>query len=331
MCPKISVIIPVYNKEKYLAKTLDSVIAQTYKNIEIILVNDGSIDKSPEIMDKYAEEYENIKCIHKKNEGVTRTRLRGVSEASGEWIGFVDADDYLEPEMYEILINNALKNNVDISHCGCQMVSVDGTGVTYYHNTKRTILQNNSDGIRDILSGLVYEPSLCNKLYKKSLFDKLLNNSIMDFSIKINEDLLMNYYLFKEANMSFFEDICPYHYISTENSASKAKFTTDPIKVLKIIYNDGDENVKRTVYPRIITQLINYSSMTLRDPKEIRKKVRIESRSELRKEIFKVFKSSSSKKTKILALWCAIWPWSYGAFKRTYSKLRGTYSEYGLN
>ena len=112
---KISIIIPAYNIEQYIGATLDSVLAQSYSNLEVIVVDDGSRDGTGNVIDRYAQKDHRIIAIHKENGGVTSARLRGVAEASGEWIGFVDGDDYIEPQMYERLLENALKYNADIS------------------------------------------------------------------------------------------------------------------------------------------------------------------------------------------------------------------------
>ena len=111
----ISIIVPIYNVEKYLKKCIDSIINQTYKNLEIILVDDGSPDNCGKICDEYAKKDNRIKVIHKENGGVSSARNVGVENATGEYIGFVDSDDYIEKDMYEVLINNLKKENADIS------------------------------------------------------------------------------------------------------------------------------------------------------------------------------------------------------------------------
>jgi glycosyltransferase involved in cell wall biosynthesis len=237
----ISIIVTVYNLEKYINRTLESVFTQTYQNIEVIAVDDGSTDKTPALLDAYAEKENRLKVIHKINEGVSKARLTGIKAAKGEYIGFVDGDDMVDHDMYERLLNNALKHGADISHCGYRMIKPDGT-VDYYYNTGDIILQNNEQGIFDLLNGSRIEPSLCNKLFRKSL----LKNLQTDFSIKNNEDLLMNYFLFKESDKSVYEDFCPYRYIVRENSASKqslnSSILSDPVKAANIIFNDIKDN-----------------------------------------------------------------------------------------
>ena len=187
MADLISVIVPVYNVADDLPRCLDSILAQHYPNIEIITVNDGSSDHSGEVLDEYAQLHPCIHVIHQENGGVTSARLRGVTEASGEWIGFVDGDDEIEPDMYERLLRNALEYEAEISHCGYQMLFSDGR-VNYFHNTGILEKQDKITALRELLSGESVEPGLCNKLFHKSLFAGLT----MPADIRINEDLLMN-------------------------------------------------------------------------------------------------------------------------------------------
>lgn len=115
MKDKVSIVIPVYNAEKYLNKCVDSLLNQTYKNIEIILVNDGSKDSSPSICDKYKEKDKRIKVIHKKNAGVSSARNDGIKTAKGDWVTFVDADDWVEKNYVEYLLKNGVENNSEIT------------------------------------------------------------------------------------------------------------------------------------------------------------------------------------------------------------------------
>ena len=105
---KLSLIIPVYNIAQYLPRCLDSIINQNYKNLEIIVVNDGSTDTSREVIDDYCNKDSRIIAIHKENGGVSTARLAGISAATGDYIGFVDGDDYVEPDMFDRLVKNAV-------------------------------------------------------------------------------------------------------------------------------------------------------------------------------------------------------------------------------
>ncbi len=112
---KISVIIPVYNVEPYIRKCIDSVINQTYINLEIILVDDGSTDNSGKVCDEYATKDKRVKVLHKRNGGVSSAKNAGLKEVTGKYLGFVDSDDWIEPEMYEILYNDLTFNNASFS------------------------------------------------------------------------------------------------------------------------------------------------------------------------------------------------------------------------
>lgn len=329
---KISIIIPAYNIEKYLSATLDSVLVQTYKNIEVIVVDDGSQDRTAAVIDDYAKRDSRIIAIHKENGGVTSARLRGLAESTGEWIGFVDGDDLVEPQMFARLLDNALANNADIAHCGYQMVFPDGH-VDYYYNTGRVVKQIGTQGCFDLLSGAFVEPGLCNKLYRRELFDGIA--AWIDKSIKINEDLLMNYYLFCRSNTSIFEDICPYHYVLRRGSAATATLNAnklcDPLKVTHIILNDADKELLLAIIPRLTRQLITYATMSAPSQKELVLPFRREVRKELRQRLWKILIGSECGfRLKVMALWAAVWPASYGWVHAVYAKITGIDKKYCL-
>ena len=331
MNPLISVVVPVYNLENYLEKTLNSICTQTYPNLEIVVVNDGSSDDTGVVADACASDDFRIKVIHKENGGVTSARLRGIAEASGEWIGFVDGDDYIEPNMYERLLENALKYKADISHCGYQMVFPDR--VDCYYNTGRVVQQDRITALRDLLSGNFVEPGIWNKLYRRELFLDL--ESRMDTSIRINEDLLMNYWLFKAANTAVFEDVCPYHYLvrkgSAANSALNEHSLWDPLRVTKILLEDAPEEVESVVYRKWIRTLINSASMAIKQDPQLIKPYRDHCRRELRGQLAEVIGGRKCPwKLKIMAAWTAVWPESYGWVHRAYSRATGHDKKYNL-
>lgn len=268
MGPIISVIVPVYNLEKDLPRCLDSILAQTHPALEVIVVDDGSRDGSRTVMEHYARRDDRIKPVFKENGGVTSARLRGLAEASGEWVGFVDGDDEIEPDMYRRLLENALKYGADVSHCGYQMVFSDGR-VNYFHNSGIIREQNSDTAIRDLLEGTLVEPGLCNKLYRWDLFRDLQ----LPTDIRINEDLLMNYYLFKAAKHAVFEDRCPYHYIIREGSASRARLNEhklyDPIRVKEIILADVPESLRPDAERALVNTCIYTYCGTVFDSSEL--------------------------------------------------------------
>ena len=115
--PKVSIVVPIYNVEKFLCQAVDSILNQSLKDIEIILVDDGSPDNCGKICDKYADKDPRVRVIHQKNGGLGSAYNSGIKAASGEYIGFVEPDDWIEPEMYEVLYNNAKKYNTDATKC----------------------------------------------------------------------------------------------------------------------------------------------------------------------------------------------------------------------
>ncbi|KIR02079.1 putative capsular polysaccharide biosynthesis protein,Glycosyl Transferase Family 2, YveT [Lachnospiraceae bacterium TWA4] len=282
----ISIIVPAYNIEEYIGRCLDSIIAQTHKNLEIVVVDDGSTDNTGKILDEFALRENRLIVIHKENGGVSSAREIGIEHAKGTYIGFVDGDDYIEPEMYENLLENALEYKADISHCGYQMIYPDGHIVKYY-GTRKIKLQNRKNGIEDLLRGDFIEPGLCNKLYKRKIVLSYLSSDIWDKAIKINEDFLMNYIFFKEAKKSIYEDITPYHYILRKGSAATTKKSYnqvfDPYKVISLIKSDIDEQNEAysIVYERYIRMLIalstqnDYKNEAIKAKGQLRKEMRM--------------------------------------------------------
>lgn len=216
MEPKISVLVPAYNVAPWLPSCLDSILAQTYQNLEIIVVNDGSTDNTGTILDSYAKKNGRIVAIHQKNAGLVAARETGIAHATGDYVTFVDGDDTIAPDMYEHLMANALKYKADISHCGMDFVFPDGH-IEPHYGTGRLLVQDNIEGLRELLIGELVEPSLCTKLYARYL----VTNSCLDKSVLNNEDLLRNFTLFSRANRIVFEDFCGYQYFQRPGSMSK--------------------------------------------------------------------------------------------------------------
>lgn len=331
---KLSVIVPVYNLGKYIGNTVNSICNQTYKNLEIIIVNDGSEDKSKDIITELAKKDSRIHLINKKNEGVTKARITGIEVATGEWIGFVDGDDYVEPEMFEHLIINAIKNEADISHCGYQMVFPNR--VDYYYNSGKKCVFDNYKGIKELLTGRIIEPGLCNKIYKRDIVKQFVDSKIMDLSIKNNEDLLMNYYLFKKAKKSIYEDFCPYHYIVRKGSAATATLNEnkvrDPRRVLEILIHEteGKIELQKILKERLIAQLVNVATLSVCNENRWIIPYKKSAKESLRKMLHEILKENYSKKQKIQSVWVSIWPWSYSLVHWIYAKVTGIDKKYDV-
>lgn len=259
----ISVIVPAYNIAPWISRSLDSLLAQTHKDLEIIVVDDGSSDNIREVLSGYCEKHPNIRAIHKENGGVTSARLRGVAEATGDWIGFMDGDDYVEPQMYARLLHNALAAEAEISHCGHQILFSDGR-IEYVHRSENVRVQDKRTGLWELLDNREVSLSLCTKLYRRDLFRGI--EDWTDKSIKYNEDLLMNYYLFNRAEKSVFEGVCPYHYILRQDSASckgiSENYIFDPIRVRQILLERCAPDMRREVQQALIRNLLfNYAQL----------------------------------------------------------------------
>lgn len=328
----ISVIIPAYNLEQYLAICLDSLLKQTYRDLELIVIDDGSTDETGKIADQYAETDRRVHVIHKENGGVTSARMAGIRAASGEWIGFVDGDDWVEAEMYEHLLMNALKEKADISHCGYQMVFPNRT--LYYYNTGSYQCIKSRDAVEKLLRG-EYEPGLCNKLFKRELFSSLLRNASFDSSLRINEDLLMNYYLFREARMTVYEDVCPYHYQVRRNSASQAAIRAyklnDPIQVQRILLqeNAADSELYTVCMQNLASRLVQVATISPKGQSSEIVGCVDQARRDLRALLPKLFRlRSCSVRTRCLSAWAAFWPASYRGIHSIYGELTGNNRKY---
>lgn len=275
---KLSVIIPAYNVEKWIGRCLDSVLNQTFQDIEIIVIDDGSIDKTGEILDEYSLRYDQINVIHQKNQGLINVRETGIKLAKGEFIGFIDGDDCVNSVMYQKLIKNAEKYEADISQCGMLYCFYDGRKKPMY-GTEDIHIYDNFEGQKELLEGRKIEPSLCNKIYKK----EILINSCLDKSILNNEDLLRNFVLFKRAKRSVLEDFCGYEYWRREDSMSNNSrqifIWNNIIKARKLILNNAAEDIKIYARKSYLTAVIGgYNSvMTLKETesRHFQKKCRV--------------------------------------------------------
>ena len=325
----VSVIIPAYNIEDYIGRCLDSIISQTYKNLEIIVVDDGSRDHTGEILDNYAKKDRRIKVIHKENGGVSSARNKGIEVAEGDYIGFIDGDDLIEPEMYKTLVDLLEEENADIAHCGYQMVFPDR--VDYYHNTGKKKIQTTEEGLKDLLSGEMIEPGLVNKLYKK----ELIKNCRLDETVKINEDLLMNYQLFKLSQKSVYYDITPYSYMIRSSSAtgenSLITKREDSLRVLNQIKDDYiNNNLLSIIYKRYIYLLMAICRDDLKDKSYM--KYQKKQRKQLKKELkTDVFKSCIPKKLKYMSLFSCYFPHIMKIIYKMYDLKTGTSKKYLVN
>lgn len=217
---KISVIIPIYNVEKYLNKCVESVVNQTYKNLEIILVDDGSPDKCPQICEEWAKKDNRIKVIHKQNGGLSDARNYGINKSSGDYLIFIDSDDYISLDCIEILYNSLKNNNSKISVARYINV-MDGIVVDNLTFSKKTYEFSIVDYWNNYFEAILdkkYDVSspyiiACCKLFKKELFDQI------EFPLgKINEDEFTTYKVIDKCDKIIFVDQPLYYYLRRTGS-----------------------------------------------------------------------------------------------------------------
>lgn len=227
----ISVIVPVYGTEKFLNRCVKSITQQTYKNLEIILVDDSSPDNCPAMCDEWAAKDDRIKVLHIENKGVANARNKGVSISTGEFIGFVDSDDYIEIDMYECLINDITSGGCDIAVCGFQINSEERGS-----HSLRVIPA--ADAQKETVKGDYKFGVLWNKLYRR----RVVENVVMQ-DLVCCEDLVYNYMALKNAKNVAESDYKLYHYIKNNESITNSNFNEgafDAVRSKEIILSDNE-------------------------------------------------------------------------------------------
>lgn len=212
---KISIIVPVYKVEDYLERCVKSLTEQTYKNLEIILVDDGSPDNCGVLCDNLAAEDDRIKVIHKENGGVSAARNTGIEAATGDYITFVDSDDWVDLDMFSYLYKNAKETDADVSICGIYVNYDDG---------RQTPAESGPENLRVFDGKAALKETVSNfanmSVYNKIISSKIAKDIYFDSSLIIGEDLEYNYRLIKAASKVVVSDVSKYHYFHRIGSAS---------------------------------------------------------------------------------------------------------------
>ena len=237
---KISVIIPVYNVEKYLSRCLESVINQTYENLEIILINDGSKDRSGLICDYYVKKDNRIKVFHQENQGLSAARNKGIEVASGEYIGFLDSDDYIEKDMYQILFSNAIKYDADITACSSKIMLLNGK-VKLGESDGNILVLNKFEAVAEIINKI--DGAVWNKLYKSNLIKSLK----FERGKVHGEDLYFQFQCLTRCNKVVYVNSCKHNYIKRCNSITTSTFSErifDQVYFKDLIYDLIDKEFK---------------------------------------------------------------------------------------
>lgn len=208
--PKITVIVPVYRVEPYLQKCLDSVVGQTYRNLEIILVDDGSPDQCPAICDGYAAQDNRIKVIHKENGGVSSARNAGLAAATGDWIGWVDSDDWIEPDMYSYMLEKARTYGADIAVCSRTEIYPDRT---VRRGWNEDLVMNKEHALALLLKNDALQNYCCDKLFCSDIWNGVVFPESSTF-----EDIAVMYRLFERAQKTVCLPEIKYHYLQRAES-----------------------------------------------------------------------------------------------------------------
>ena len=251
----ISIIVPIYNVEKYLEECIESLILQDYENTEIILVDDGSQDKSSTICDEYSKKHSNIKTYHKENGGLSDARNYGIKKSNGQYICFVDSDDFVKPDYISSMYNNLKKHNVQISACG----------YSHYYSDKKIVNRNfqnierkyDKDDAQIYLNLIGYfNVAAWNKLYNKNLFDDI------EFPKgKKSEDMFIMYKLIEKSGNIYYSSEEKYLYRQREGSITKNNtINTDCIEASKQVYTYFKNKNRKKVLP-YAAQLIAFSTI----------------------------------------------------------------------
>lgn len=223
---KVSIIVPVYRVENYLDKCVTSLINQTLKDIEIILVDDGSPDNCGKICDEYAEKDGRVKIIHKQNEGLSEARNVGIMAAKSPYIGFVDSDDYVAEDMYEILYSNLIKNDAEVSICGLYDC-YSNKKVSQFAGDEFLILDS-KQALKTALEGVKFSVNAVNKLYKKELFSE-----VKFPKGKLSEDAFTIPQILSKASKVVFDSVPKYYYMHRGESITTSSFKRQDFNVVE--------------------------------------------------------------------------------------------------
>ena len=236
---KVSVIMPVYNAEKYLAKAIESMLKQTLQEIELILVDDGSKDSSGKICDKYAAKDERITVIHKENEGACIARNTGIKKARGKYIQLVDADDYIENNMLEEQYEVAEKTKAEVVMCGMKFDIHQKNGqVITSESAYRDMVLNNKDEIKPIFMDL-FDNLLFNYTHNKLYNAEFLKKNNLKFTewLPIDQDTNFNIDVFRKLNKLTITTKAYYHYVKTFEESIVTRYHVNKFKVRTYRYD----------------------------------------------------------------------------------------------
>lgn len=233
----ISVIVPVYNVENYLEKCVRSLQKQTYKNLEVFLIDDGSMDRSGIMCDKFASEDPRIHVVHKTNGGPSSARNEGLKYCKGDYIAFVDSDDWIEPELYETLLHFSEEYGTSITGCAAITDFEDGTSSNNHKDRESGLITGNQCALDVLYQTKHAWGAMYAKLFKRELMDGVLFPNVSHL-----EDYSISLQLFLKVKEIYFCNMPLYHYTSRQNSLSKTRFSYNKLKTI-----DAAEDIRDTL------------------------------------------------------------------------------------
>ncbi len=324
----ISVIVPVYNVSPYLENCVKSILCQTYPSLEIILVDDGSTDGSSELCDLLKEQDKRIKVVHKTNGGLSDARNAGMAMASGDYFGFVDGDDSIQPDMFEMLLNNLINYNADISCCRYARVWEDGKKQPI-GDTHEVKVYEGIESFKEYLYGKTMDPFVCNKLYKREI---LLNDdgSLLCFIQGIvGEDNPFNCEVFQRTTKVVLTGEAKYNYLQKRTGAITNSAVSQK-KIDSIYWWDEIRNLCKKRYPELEKyalrrQMLFYVGLYNRIYADVQYKHDKEYiLSFVKKHAEEILKSDICERTvKIAVLLLAHFSWLYNLTMNVYKRVKG--------
>lgn len=318
--PLISIVVPVYNVEKYIHRCVDSILAQTYTNLEIILINDGSADNSGKICDEYAQKDARINVIHKRNGGPSSARNEGIDIASGKYLSFIDSDDWVAANFIEVLLKTIMKFNTKIACTGYYFVNPNNTlavDVSDKNNKERIITSNLI--LEECFSNLGFYA--CNKLFAKELFD-----DIRFPAGKLFEDMATISKVLVKADAVAVNNTPLYYYNRCNlNSFTKRAFSIKKLdyfefsrELLDYAQNNNKENLIKIIKRERAYHISGFFRQMAENNFE-NKKIISSLQKELRKNIFLLLFSYHKLSNKLFAIVCCI---NFTLAKKIYLILR---------
>lgn len=241
---KISVIIPCYNVVPYLERCVTSVVNQTYQELEIILVDDGSTDETGKLCDSLAQKDSRIKVVHKENGGLSDARNAGINVAEGNFYSFVDGDDYLEPDAYEMMISEMKNDNVSLVSAGMIVENINGN--KHVNMSRERLILNKEEALLNLLGPVrTIGQSSCNKLFRKQLFHELRYKKGI-----INEDMELLPKILDICNLVVLLNKPVYHYIRRSGSITESEFSMWKYEGIRNAYDTLD--LCKRKYPQLV-------------------------------------------------------------------------------